>query len=199
MTTTAAIPFMSVEEYLNTENASVIKHEYLDGEVFSMAGASDAHVTIAGNVFSLIRTHLRGSDCRAYIADMRLRVEATNCFFYPDVFVTCTAADAQQPYIKQQPLVIIEVLSPSTDAYDRGVKFAHYRQLENLLEYVLIDSQRQLIDLFQRQTAGWLFQSFTAGATLHLSSIDWRAAVEAIYEAVNFTADMTPIDEFQWS
>ena len=94
-----------------------------------MAGASDAHVTVAGNVFAMLRAHVRGGPCRVYIADMKLRVDLAQSFFYPDVFVTCDPADLGEATAKQHPKVVIEVLSESTEGYDRGGKFAAYRRL----------------------------------------------------------------------
>ena len=99
----AEAPFISVEDYLAGEAVSPVKHEYVAGEVFAMAGASDAHVTVAGNVFAMLRAHVRGGPCRVYIADMKLRVDLAQSFFYPDVFVTCNPADLGEATAKQHP------------------------------------------------------------------------------------------------
>ena len=138
----------SPEQYLSYEEASPIKHEYRDGEVYAMAGASDAHVTIAGNIFAILRNHLRGSGCRIYISDMKARIDANNRFFYPDVMVTCDDRDQATATYKKFPCLIVEVLSASTEAYDRGDKFADYQSLESLQEYVLINPRRQRIECF---------------------------------------------------
>jgi Uma2 family endonuclease len=114
---------LTPDEYLQLEAESTVKHEYVDGEVFAMAGASDVHVTIAGNLFALLRSHVRGTNCRVYIADMKARVEARNCFYYPDVMVTCDERDRATSTYKRFPKLIVEVLSDSTEAFDRGDKF----------------------------------------------------------------------------
>lgn len=184
MSNLAESSFISVDAYLAGESQSAIKHEYVDGEIFAMGGASDAHVTVAGNLFGLLRPHLRGGPCRVYIADMKLRVDRANAFFYPDVFVTCAATDAADPLIKRSPTVVIEVLSESTEAYDRGDKFARYRLLESLQEYVLIDSRRPVIEIFRRQADGWLLQPVAAEDRLHLQSLDFQCSIDDIYEDV---------------
>ena len=132
MANPALKPRFSPEEYLAWEAEQVEKHEYVDGEVFAMAGAGEGHVTITGNVYMALRQHLKGSPCRTFMADMKVQANANNAFFYPDVVVTCSARDAQDPLVKREPTLIVEVLSPSTAAYDRGAKFSSYRQLASL-------------------------------------------------------------------
>lgn len=102
------------------EETSSIKHEYIDGKIYAMAEATDVHVTIALNIASLLRTHLKGSGCRVYIADMKARIESKNRFYYPDVMVTCDERDRETATYKQFPCLIVEVLSDSTEAGDRG-------------------------------------------------------------------------------
>ena len=108
-------------DYLAWEPAQLDRHEYLDGEVFAMAGADDRHVTVAMNIAFALRQHLGGSPCRTYMSDMRLQVAAANSYFYPDVLVTCSATDLASPLVKSEPKLIVEVLSPSTAAFDRGL------------------------------------------------------------------------------
>lgn len=112
--------FLSPEAYLQLEQQSQTKQEYINGAVYAMAGASDAHVTIAGNLFARLLNHLRGGGCRVYIADMKVRILDRNCFYYPDVMVTCNPQDQTTPTYKQFPKLIVEVLSDSTEAFDRG-------------------------------------------------------------------------------
>jgi Uma2 family endonuclease len=131
-------PFFDAQAYLAWEAEQTNKHEYHDGEVFAMAGASEAYVTVALNVAMALRNHLRGSPCSVFISDMKLRVEEDNAFFYPDVFVTCAESDRSQSDSKSAPVLIVEVLSPTTSAFDRGAKFAAYRKLPTLREYALI-------------------------------------------------------------
>ncbi|MEM9510531.1 MAG: Uma2 family endonuclease, partial [Cyanobacteria bacterium P01_E01_bin.35] len=128
---------LTPEAYLQLEVDSDIKHEYIDGEIYAMGGATDTHVTIALNLAVLLRNHLRNSDCRVYISDMKVKIETKNRFFYPDVMVTCEPQDRENTTYKQFPRLIIEVLSDSTEAFDRGDKFADYQSLSSLQEYVL--------------------------------------------------------------
>ncbi|MBB1126152.1 Uma2 family endonuclease [Thiospirillum jenense] len=160
--------------------------DYLAGEVFTMAGASEEHVTIAGNIFALLRSHLRGCACRVYIADMKLHIATANSFFYPDVFVTCDTADARERQLKRAPTVIIEVLSKTTENDDRGIKFAHYRQLPNLRDYVLIDSRRRAIEIYSRQDNDWLFQPLASDAPLVIPSLQFSCRADQVYEDVQF-------------
>jgi Uma2 family endonuclease len=117
--------------------------------------------------------------------DMKLRVEASDAFFYPDVFVTCATADVHRPLFKSEPMLIAEVLSPSTSAFDRGQKFAHYRKLASLQEYLLVDSERTSADLFRRDAAGhWTLYPYVADETLQLASVGLRLPVATLYEDV---------------
>jgi Uma2 family endonuclease len=186
MSNLAAVPFLTVDDYLAGEAVSPFKHEYVDGEVFAMAGASEGHVTIALNLASLLRAHVRGSPCRVYMADMKLRVELARAFFYPDVFVTCDPADAAEPLAKRRAGVVIEVVSESTEAYDRGAKFASYRQLPSLDEYVLIDSRSRAVEVFRRHPEGWILQPVPDDGRLRLATLGFECTVDAIYEDVHF-------------
>lgn len=179
-------PLFDAHAYLAWEADQAVKHEYLDGEVFAMAGASRAHVTIAGNVFMALRGHLRGGPCSVFIADMKLRVEADNAFYYPDVFVSCADSDRAQEQFQSAPSLIVEVLSASTGSYDQGAKFASYRKLPTLREYVLIDPERLSVNLFRRGEEGrWvLHPSSEAGQVVEFASVDLALPVEALYEDV---------------
>jgi len=137
---------LTAEDYLQGEASAEYKHEYLNGEVWALVGATDAHVTIVGNLLVLLKQSLKGTPCRTYISDM----EKANAFFYSDVLVTCNARDRDNTLFKQHPVFIAEVLSPSTEAFDRGQKFSAYRQLESLQTYWLIDSQKMSVDCFNR-------------------------------------------------
>lgn len=180
---------LSVADYLAGEATSPVKHEYVAGEVFAMAGAGEAHVTIAGNLFALLRNHVRGGSCRVYIADMKLRVEHTDAFFYPDIFVTCHRLDAAETQFKRHPTLVVEVLSPSTAAFDRGGKFVHYRQIEDLREYVLIEPETRSVDVFRRGADGhWVLFPFSGEEMVELESLDFRCPMAAIYEDVGLAA-----------
>lgn len=178
--------FLSPEAYLQLEQQSQTKQEYINGAVYAMAGASDAHVTIAGNLFARLLNHLRGGGCRVYIADMKVRILDRNCFYYPDVMVTCNPQDQTTSTYKQFPKLIVEVLSDSTEAFDRGDKFADYQTLESLEEYVLINTRHQRIECFRRDSGGrWLLQTYTETTPwFELQSVDFADSLATIYEDV---------------
>jgi Uma2 family endonuclease len=164
---------MTAAEFLAWEETQAIKHEFVNGEVFAMPGAVKAHVRLTLNVAMSLIQHLRGSPYRTFAADTKLRVETADSYFYPDVLVTCSAADAADPAIVREPVLLVEVLSPSTAAYDRGDKFAAYRLLPSLREYVLIDPQSRRCDVFRLRDDGlWVLHPFDAGQDLHLASCD---------------------------
>ena len=181
--------YLTTEEYLQLETTSDIKHEYFDGEIFAMAGATDTHVTIAGNIFALLLTHLRGSGCRVYISDMKVRIETKNRFFYPDVMVTCESKDKENTTYKEFPSLIIEVLSDSTEAFDRGDKFADYQSLPSLQEYVLINSKKARIECFRHRDDGlWLLQFYELDKiNFELTSVDFSGKIEEVYQEVDFS------------
>lgn len=189
MSLPAPQPFFDAQAYLAWEAEQSTKHEYHDGEVFAMAGASDAHVTVAGNVYMALRNHLRGSPCSVFISDMKLRVEEDNAFFYPDVFVTCAESDRGQSHSKSAPVLVVEVLSPATSAYDRGAKFAAYRKLPTLREYALIDPERLSLDLFRRDgdSKRWVLHPIEAGGHVEWASVGLQVPLEALYEDVPMT------------
>ena len=194
MSLPAPQPFFDAQAYLAWEAEQSTKHEYHDGVVFAMAGASDAHVTVAGNVYMALRNHLRGSPCSVFISDMKLRVEEDNAFFYPDVFVTCAESDRGQSHSKSAPVLVVEVLSPATSAYDRGAKFAAYRKLPTLREYALIDPERLSLDLFRREgdSKRWVLHPIEAGGHVEWASVGLQVPLEALYEDVPITTGPQP-------
>jgi len=146
----------SRDDFLQWEANQPTKHEFVQGEVFAMVGARQEHVLVALAVAARLREHLRGTRCRAYTSDMKLDLVAADMVFYPDVMVSCDEADRQRPLALQAPCLVVEVLSDSTAAYDRGAKFAAYRLLQSLQEYVLVDVDRRRLELFRRQPQGWV-------------------------------------------
>lgn len=159
-------------DYLAWEPEQLDRHEYLDGEVFAMAGAEDRHVTVSMNIAFALRQHLSGSPCRTYMSDMRLHVAAANSYFYPDVLVTCSAQDQASALVKTEPKLLIEVLSPSTAAYDRGLKFSHYRSLASLEEYALLDLDTRVTDVYRKGADGlWVLHPFAQGQAVSLASV----------------------------
>ncbi|MCQ8128346.1 Uma2 family endonuclease [Methylomonas rivi] len=179
---------LSPEDYLQGEASADFKHEFMAGEVWAMVGASDAHVTIAGNLFFILKQAFKNSPCRVYISDMKVRVEKADAFFYPDVLVSCDGKDRDNKLYKQYPSFIAEVLSPSTEAFDRGEKFKAYRQLDSLQHYWLIDSKRMLIDSFTRQDNNdWLLHSYSdAEEIITLPALALTCSLSDIYEDVLF-------------
>jgi len=175
----------SADDYLAWEDLQPERHEYLNGEVFAMAGAEDRHVTVSGNCYMALRLHLGGTGCRTYMSDMRLHVASANAYFYPDVMVTCSAMDLASPRVKTAPKLVIEVLSPSTALYDRGQKFAHYRNLSSLDEYVLIDLDTRCTDGYQKNTDGlWVLHPFAAGESVTLASVALTISVVQLFADV---------------
>ncbi|WP_428355149.1 Uma2 family endonuclease [Methyloprofundus sp.] len=165
MSTAAEKIKLSELEYLESEKTAEFKNEYLQGEIWAMAGASDNHVTIAMNLAFLLKQQLKGNPCRSYISDMKVKIELANAFFYPDVFVSCDPRDQEQDfnYYKERPVFIAEVLSPSTEAYDRGDKFKYYQLLPGLQEYWLIDAQKMTLDCFTRaDDNAWTLHSYSS-------------------------------------
>lgn len=163
---------MTADEFLAWDSTQTIKHEFVRGEVFAMAGAHEAHVAAMMNLGMALLQHLRGSPCRTFVTDMKLRVEAADAFFYPDVIVTCSATDAADPLIKREPVLVVEVLSPSTAAYDRGEKFAAYRLLPTLQEYLLVDPAARRCDLYRKGSDGlWVLHPGAPEQGVHLASV----------------------------
>ena len=181
----AKTPAFTAANYLAWEATQLDRHDFIDGEVFAMAGADDRHVTVSGNLYMALRQHLRDSPCKTYMSDMRLQVAATNSYFYPDVLVTCSAADAASPLIKTEPTLIAEVLSPSTAAYDRGLKFSYYRQLASLQEYLLIDLDTRCTDCYRKGADGlWVLHPFERGAAVTLASVGLNIPADQLFAEV---------------
>jgi Uma2 family endonuclease len=187
MIATPRFNYITPDEYLEMEETSEIKHEYIDGYVYAMAGANDPHVTIALNMAFAIRNHLRGTNCRVYMSDMKARVDSLNRFYYPDVMVTCDPRDTQSQNQKRFPKLIIEVLSKSTEGFDRGDKFTDYQQIESLEEYVLVNTKRQRIDCFRKEDGRWFLESYSnTQENFQLSSINFEGKFVDLYEDVKF-------------
>lgn len=182
----ARVEKFSAADFLTWDESQTQRHEYVDGEVVAMAGVEARHATITGNAYIALRQHLRGTPCRVFATDVKLQVEAANAYFYPDVFVTCTEADRARPRIKQEARLLIEVLSPSTAAYDRGEKFARYRQLPSLQELVFIDPETRRSDVFRRGDAGlWVLHAFEGEQTLALASVDLQISPAELFADVD--------------
>jgi len=180
---------MTPGEYLEIERKSEIRSEYIAGRMFAMSGASLRHGLIAGNLFREISSQMRGRACQAHMNDLRVKVSPTGMYTYPDIVAFCGEAQLEDEHFDTllNPAVIVEVLSDSTEAYDRGEKFAHYRRLDTLREYVLVSQDKIRIERFRREGDEWTLSEVSdPDATLHLESIDCHVTVAAIYEKVEF-------------
>jgi Uma2 family endonuclease len=175
-------------EYLEIERASEIRSEFIAGRMFAMSGASRRHSFIAGNFFRELSSQVRGRDCEAHMNDLRVKVSPTGLYTYPDIVAVCGAHfEDEETDTLLNPTVIVEVLSASTEAYDRGEKFAQYRRLDSLREYVLVAQDKIRIEHYRREGEEWILSEVSdPDATLHLSSIDCHVGIAAIYEKVDF-------------
>ncbi len=183
------------QAYLALERSSAQKHEYFDGEIFAMSGGTASHNLISGNAFASLHTQLRGTGCRVLNSDMRLKVVATGLNTYPDVTVVCgnfQFIDERRDTITN-PIVIIEVLSPSTERYDRGMKFQNYRTIATLQEYILIAQDKHQIEHFIRQENGlWLFEEARdLGGSIALPSVHCMLTLSDVYDGVDLQQDPT--------
>ena len=179
--------YISPEDYLHEEEQRTHKHEYRQGQVYAMAGASNNHVLITVNLSSLLRNHLRGKGCLPYIADTKVRIESINTYYYPDLLVTCDSRDREFSNYLCYPCLIVEVLSQTTEAFDRGDKFTDYRNLDSLQEYVLISQTKMQVDCFRRNDRGqWVLYPYGETDTIHFASIEFECGIAALYEDINF-------------
>jgi Uma2 family endonuclease len=175
---------MTPEQYIAFERASEVKHEYADGEVFAMAGCTREHSLIAMNTAAELRHQLRGRPCEVHGPDMRIKIAATGRYVYADASVVCGTARFEEEHrdILLNPIVIVEVLSDSTEAYDRGEKFEQYRSLSSFQEYVIVSQKKARVEHFRRQTDGrWVLTVLGAGDWLRLESIGCEVAVDELY------------------
>ena len=186
--------YLTPQEYITLErkaipDAETVRSEYINGEIIAMSGASFAHNLITYNISGEFRTRLRGSGCLAFANEMRVSIPSVNSYFYPDVSVVCEEPRFQDDVFDTllNPIVIVEVLSPSTEAYDRGDKFAHYRQLTSLQEYILVSQDQVHVDHYVRHAAQWILTDFQElEQQLPLTSIQCELPLQEIYESVPF-------------
>lgn len=186
-------PRYTPEEYLARERAAARKSEFIHDRIYAMAGVSRAHNLITGNVYAELRGQLRERPCEAYVNDMRVKVRSTGLYTYPDVVALCGAPRFEDEHVDTllNPSVVVEVLSESTEGYDRGEKFAHYRRLETLREYVLIAQQTRRVELYVRQSEHWVFSEISdAGGVLRLESIGCTLPLRDVYERVELSEEL---------
>lgn len=192
-------PRYTVKEYLRIERDSMQKHEYRDGQVVAMAGATPAHVAIATNVAGELRTRLRGTPCRPYSADLRVRISGTPLYTYPDVSVICGPLEFDEQDERREtvtnPRVIVEVLSPSTEAYDRGEKLRRYLRIPSFSEYVLVSQAAAVVETYARQPDGlWVFHIYEGmGVTARLRSLEIDLPLAEVYAGGDFPPPPPPL------
>ncbi len=180
---------ISAEDYLTLDRASKDAHyEYFDGELRMLAGGSNYHSTIMVNVTSILHGLLRGSSCRVHGSDMRVQLSKTR-YVYPDATVTCEQRDHEFNDLIRHPKVVIEVLSPSTEATDRGKKFTLYRECPTVQEYVMVDAQSAQVEVYHRNEEKWTLSTFGPGSEVELESLAIQFPIEEVYEGLNFTQD----------
>jgi Uma2 family endonuclease len=189
---TAAKRRLTPEEYLAIERDVPTKHEFYQGEMFAMSGASREHNQVTFNLAGSLHSQLKDRDCNAYVNDMRVKVSATGLYTYPDVVITCEKPKFEDSVFDTllNPQAIIEVLSESTEKYDRGGKFAQYRQLPSLREYVLVSQERPHIELFTNAGAGvWMLtEAIGLESAIDIPTIACRLALADVYAKVGFAA-----------
>ena len=190
--------FITPQAYLEWEEQQPIKYEYINGEVFAMTGGTLPHTSIALNLASALKNHLRGKGCKVFMADAKVGVSQNGPFHYPDVMVSCDSQDQRSRQIIYHPCLIVEVLSPGTEGFDRGQKFRHYRQIESLKEYVLIEADRINVECYRINEKGkWELTAYSLDATttdgteleVDFTSVDFRCPISLLYEDVVFPED----------
>lgn len=180
-------PRYTPEEYLALERAAEFRSELIDGEIVAMSGASANHNVIAGNCFAAIHYQLRGRPCRIFMADMRVRVDSAGLYTYPDLTGLCgePVFDDEQADTLLNPGLLVEVLSPSTEAYDRGEKFALYRRLDSLIDYVLVSQDKMRVEHYRRRDEQWVLTVYEdPAASLVLDSLAVTLPIGEIYDKV---------------
>lgn len=185
-------PYMTPEEYLEWEERQELRYEYVDGvvyakdEIYGMTGGTLAHNDIALNLYSALRSPIRTKGCRVNVADVKVQTAETGAFFYPDLLISCDSRDKTASKFVRFPCLIAEILSPSTEAYDRVAKFAQYRRLESMREYVLISSEKISVDIFRlNNSQKWELTPYAAGEIVQFTSIDFECPIELLYEDVD--------------
>jgi Uma2 family endonuclease len=177
---------MTAEEYLTWEPTQEERYEYWDGEVIAMSGGTLNHNRVSGNFFRLLADALVDRPYEVYIVDIKVQVELGQKYFYPDVIVTCDRRD-DDPQVVKFPCSIVEVLSPSTEALDRGAKFAKYRQFSTLQEFVLVQVEQPVVEVFRRNEQGqWVLSEYALDDRLRLESVSIEIAIADLYRQVSF-------------
>jgi Uma2 family endonuclease len=182
MSGTARRVHYSYGEYLGLEEESSIRHEYLDGEIYAMAGGSPDHAALAAAVIGILRAQLPPG-CRTFSSDLRIRIEESGLSTYPDAAVVCgrTKRASDDPLAVVNPLLLVEVTSPSTEDYDRGEKLRHFKQLASIREVLIVSHRAPHLTLHRREAQGWLVREAVVGESVDLLSVAARVAVDDLY------------------
>jgi Uma2 family endonuclease len=183
-------PRFTSEEYFTWEEQQLEKHEYINGEAYAMSGGSKNHSLISVRFITLFANHLEDSGCETGNSDLRVNIVETNNYTYPDVSVTCDERDRTTTQYITYPRLIVEVLSDTTEAYDRGSKFRMYRQNTSLRDYLLVSSKSIEMDLYHKNDAGdWIIINYQEGDTIELKSINLSFAIEQVYRGLDLTPE----------
>ncbi len=178
---------MSVQAYLTLDRGSIeSRYEFIDGLAYMLAGGTGNHALIGGNMIGELRNALRGSPCRVYTSDMKVRLSESR-YVYPDITVSCDARERGTDDILLYPHLVIEVLSPGTEAYDRGKKFGYYRACPTIEEYVLVDTQQPFVEVYRRENGFWRLYPFGPDDQVMLTSLDISFPVATLYENVTLS------------
>jgi Uma2 family endonuclease len=187
-------PKLTPTEYFAWEEQQLDRHEYINGEVYAMSGGTRNHSRISLKLGALLDRHLSNSSCQVLNSDCRVKIIETNDYTYPDVSVTCDPRDRETTQYITYPCLIVEVLSASTEAYDRGNKFFRYRRNPQLQDYVLVSSEDIAIDIYRKnETGGWEIINYRAGDIIELQSINLSFPIEQAYRGINFSEDPTEL------
>ena len=184
--------FISPTEYLTWEEQQPFRYEYLNGEVYAMTGGTLAHNNIALNLASALKQQLRGTGCRVFINDVKVQVNRKGIYFYPDLVVTYNTSDLQSQKLIRHPCLIVEVLSPGTESYDRGDKFRQYRQMPSLKEYILIDPRKISVECYQlNENNKWELTAYSPeeladSTVVEFPSVEFECSIASIYEDIDF-------------
>lgn len=172
---------LSAKDYLEGEKVSEIRHEYVDGEVYAMAGVSKKHNEINRNLLERLVAHLKGSGCETYFVDVKVQVKKLNRFYYPDLVVVC-GEDTESEYVITMPTIVVEILSPSTAGIDRREKMFAYQEIDSLQEYLMIEQDTEFAELYRRRDDGlWSWITFDAEEELELDSIKFTTPLRDLY------------------
>jgi Uma2 family endonuclease len=181
-------PKLTPAEYFAWEEQQLCRHEYINGEVYAMSGGTQNHSRIALKCAALLENHLPEGRCRVFNSDCRVNIVGTNDYTYPDASVSCDDRDKITTQYITYPCLIIEVLSESTEAYDRGNKFFRYRQNPQLQDYLLVSSQDIAIDLYRKNSSGrWEILNFRSGDSVELQSVNLTFPIEQVYRGIDFS------------